>query len=93
MNEPLKVESMILCKDCKHYKAGNYTYEDICMANAEVDLVRGELYSDKFCMNERDPRRSCRPQALNFVPLVQPKQVINDNYIKKSDILTKRRKV
>jgi hypothetical protein len=90
MIERLKVEPMILCKDCKHYSAGETIYADRCMFNAEVDLVRGGLYSDLLCIAERDPRRGCRPQALNFAPL---KQVIDKNYANKSDILTKRKKL
>jgi hypothetical protein len=83
MIERLKVEPMILCKDCKHYKAGESLTDDRCMFNAEIDLVRGELYSDLLCIAERDPRKGCRPQALNFVA----------NNPSKSDILTKRKRM
>jgi hypothetical protein len=65
---------MILCIDCKHYKrVSTDTRDDLCMANAEIDLVRGELYSSVKCMSERDPRARCRPQGLNFVPLKESK--------------------
>lgn len=64
---------MILCKDCRHYSENTSIYTDRCMFNANIDLVRGELYSDLLCISERDPRKGCRPQGLNFVPLLQPK--------------------
>lgn len=83
MIERLKVEHMILCVDCKHYQAGESRQDDLCMADAEYDLVRGAWYSDSHCYSERDPRSKCRPQGLNFVPKNLPKP----------DVLTKRKKV
>lgn len=70
---------MILCKDCKHYSAGETMYADRCMFNAEFDLVRGGLYSDLLCIVERDPRRGCRPQGLNFISLHEPKPKVLTN--------------
>ena len=73
MNHQLTVTPMVLCKECKHYRAGSSRDEDLCMANAEYDLVRGEWHSDSHCYSERDPRSRCRPQGLNFVPLKESK--------------------
>jgi hypothetical protein len=70
---------MILCKDCKHYRKAEKVDDDLCMANASVDLIRGELYSDVKCISERDPRRGCRPQGLNFVPLYDVKVKVLTN--------------
>lgn len=71
MIERLKVEPMILCKDCRHHSKRDTM--DICMANAEIEPVYGQLYSNDLCITERDPRKRCRPEGLNFVPLQQPK--------------------
>jgi len=72
---------MILCKDCKWHTVRDTM--DICMAHAEIELVHGQLYSNDLCVTERDPRKRCRPEGLNFVPKNLPKP----------DILTKRKKV
>ena len=82
MNHQLTVNVSVLCKDCKNYKAGETQDDDVCMANAEYDLVRGTWHSDSHCYSERDPRSRCRPQGLNFEPL-------NDVKVK---VLTNRKK-
>ena len=81
---------MILCVDCINYKAGERAKDDMCAFYAEFELVRGEPNIRDYCLEERSSTGRCRPQALNFK---SAKPVVDNNYLKKSDILTKRKKV